>query len=319
MDFVLVGPAINDSIPQTPSEFSSPQDDFIPNAYDISALRLASHHLESTTLNTFTRRFFTTRKHMLSKVSVTCLYRIALSPKFNFLYGEVDIGLERINSGLTMCISDVSRQCVINWRREALDDWQALVDEQREFDASDRADAILKAVLKGFKNLMHVRIQFPKLNRLVVQDSNLPFRAFPHFLENHKDTLESIACDNTKLTVASFSAQADADLCAGYPTWCNVFEILLKMPRFSELGLSTLKQNYVGDQPPATDALYEDDIPTVPGTTSIVAHGGKIAVKLGHVIERPTFVEEKAVMPAQYAQFRFNGLDKFKVWFPATV
>jgi hypothetical protein len=111
----VVGPAINDSIPQTPSEFSSPQDDFILNAYDISALRLASHHLESTTLNTFTCRFFTTRKHMLSKVSVTCLYRIALSPKFNFAVQEIDIGLERINSGLTICISGVSRQCVINW------------------------------------------------------------------------------------------------------------------------------------------------------------------------------------------------------------
>jgi hypothetical protein len=131
--------------------------------------------------------------------------------------------------------------------------------------------------------------------------------------------LESIACDNTKLTVVSFSAQADADLYAGYLTWCNVFEILLKMPRFSELGLSTLEQNCVGDQPPATDASYEDDIPTVPGTTSMVAHGGKIAVKLGHAIEQPTFVEEKVVMPAQYAQFRSNGLEKFKVWFPATV
>jgi hypothetical protein len=131
--------------------------------------------------------------------------------------------------------------------------------------------------------------------------------------------LESIACDNTKLTVVSFSAQADADLCAGYPTWCNVFEILLKMPRFSELGLSTLEQNCMGDQPPATDASYEDDVPIVPGTTSMVAHGGKIAVKLGHAIEQPTFVEEKVVMPAQYAQFRSNGLEKFKVWFPATV
>jgi hypothetical protein len=83
------------------------------------------------------------------------------------------------------------------------------------------------------------RVQLPKLIRLVVQCSNLPYKAFPYFLKNHKDTLELIACDNANL-LAGFVSGPDADLYAGHPTWFHILEIMLKIPQLSELDLSFL-------------------------------------------------------------------------------
>jgi hypothetical protein len=153
-----VGPAVIDSTSKLLCESVFSQDDFVLDAYDVSTLRLASCRLESTTLDAFTRRFFTTRQHMLSKASVLFLFRIALSPKFSFAVQEVAIGPERVNSRLKMWMSAVRRQYADNWKCEAQDDWQALVGEQRMFDESEEADTMLKNAFKGFKNLKHVHI-----------------------------------------------------------------------------------------------------------------------------------------------------------------
>jgi hypothetical protein len=148
----------SDSASDCSSDHDKAHDDFILNAYDVSALRLASRTPESTTLDAFTRRFFTVRKHMLSKASITCLSQIASCPKFSSVVYEVAIGPERINSGLMMFMGVVREEYTKNWKREAQGDWQALVDEQRAFDASGQAHSMLKNALKGFANLAHVRI-----------------------------------------------------------------------------------------------------------------------------------------------------------------
>jgi hypothetical protein len=136
-------PAVIDSASDCSSDDDKAHDDFILNAHDVSALRLASRTLESTTLDAFTRRFFTVRKHILSKASITCLSQIASSCKFSSYVTEVAIGPERINSGLTMFLSGVSKSSTDNWKREAQDNWQKLVDEQRAFDASGNAYTML--------------------------------------------------------------------------------------------------------------------------------------------------------------------------------
>jgi hypothetical protein len=148
----------SDSASDCSSDDDKAHDDFILNAYDVSALRLASRTLESTTLDAFTRRFFSVRKHMLSKASITCLSQIASCRKFSSVVHEVAIGSERINSGLTMFVGVVREEYTKNWKREAQGDWQALVDEQRAFDASGQAHSMLENALKGFTNLAHVRI-----------------------------------------------------------------------------------------------------------------------------------------------------------------
>jgi hypothetical protein len=151
-------PAVIDSASDCSSDDDKAHDDFILNAHDVSALRLASRTLESTTLDAFTRRFFTVRKHMLSKASITCLSQIASCPKFSSVVHEVAIGPERINSGLTMFMGVVREEYTKNWKREAQGNWQALVDEQHAFDASGQANSMLGNALKGFTNLKHVRI-----------------------------------------------------------------------------------------------------------------------------------------------------------------
>jgi hypothetical protein len=148
----------SDSASDCSSDNDKANDDFILNAYDVSALRLARRTLESTTLDAFTRRFFTVRKHMLSKASLTCLSQIASSCEFSSYVTEVAIGPERINSGLKMFLSGVSRASADNWKREAQGDWQKLVDKQRAFDGSDEAYTMLKTAFKSYKNLKHVCI-----------------------------------------------------------------------------------------------------------------------------------------------------------------
>jgi hypothetical protein len=81
----------SDSASDCSSDDDKAHDDFILNAYNVSALRLASRTLESTTLDAFTRRFFTVRKHMLSKASITCISQIASCPKFSSVVHEVAI------------------------------------------------------------------------------------------------------------------------------------------------------------------------------------------------------------------------------------
>jgi hypothetical protein len=65
---------------------------------DISSLRQSGRQINALTLRTFARRFFTTRKHMLSRASLECLVGIAHSPALSQYIQTVAIGPERCTS-----------------------------------------------------------------------------------------------------------------------------------------------------------------------------------------------------------------------------
>jgi hypothetical protein len=161
------------------------------------------------------------------------------------------------------------------------------------------------------------RVRFPKLRFLSVRQSSRPYRAFPHFLETHKDTLVSVTCEKTRLT--DFPGWADnADLYSGHPTWFNVFDIMLKMPLLSELDLSVLRQDYdiTGNQPRAEGVSYEDEVPKTLSNTWVVAYGDEIGLKLGPAIAQSVYVGNKTdIIKTRCGRELFK---EWKVWFPET-
>jgi hypothetical protein len=114
------------------------------------------------------------------------------------------------------------------------------------------------------------------------------------------------------------SGPVDADLYNGHPTWFNIFEIMLKMPLLSELDLSVLCQDYdiARNQPRAKGVSYEDEVPTTPGNTWIVAYGDEIDVKLGPAIEQSAYVGKQIdIINTRSGR---DLLKEWKVWFPET-
>jgi hypothetical protein len=58
----------------------------------LSDLRAVSRRIQQTTLDDFAQRYFTTRKHMLSRHSLQCLLDIANNPGLGPYVREVAIG-----------------------------------------------------------------------------------------------------------------------------------------------------------------------------------------------------------------------------------
>ncbi|KAI4937794.1 hypothetical protein J4E85_000230 [Alternaria conjuncta] len=132
---------------------------------DLCNLRSTSRRIKETTYDDWTKRCFTTRKHMLSRASLQCLLSISTDPVFRNYVEEVAIGPEHVNGYMAFwklknCRSKDQEE---DWPKTYGPKHAKLVEEQEEFDASDEAVGMLKSALRGFPTLKHIRIDsYPK-------------------------------------------------------------------------------------------------------------------------------------------------------------
>ncbi|KAI4664102.1 uncharacterized protein J4E79_003603 [Alternaria viburni] len=132
---------------------------------DLCNLRSTSRRIKETSYDGWTKRCFSTRKHMLSRASLQCLLSISTDPVFRNYVEEVAIGPEHVNGYMAFwkLKNCRSRDQEEDWPRTYGPKHEKLVKEQEEFDASDEAVEMLKSALRGFPNLKHVRIDsYPK-------------------------------------------------------------------------------------------------------------------------------------------------------------
>jgi hypothetical protein len=126
---------------------------------DLTSLRQPSRQINALSLRTLSRRFFTMRKHMRSRASLECLVGIARSPALSPYVQTVAIGPERVNSRVQATTPHSKDPAVRDgWKEGNEVAWDALVREQRESDASNAADSMMKEAFELFKNLKLVRL-----------------------------------------------------------------------------------------------------------------------------------------------------------------
>lgn len=127
------------------------------NAEELSNLQISSKTLEVNVYDEFAKRFFTKRKHTLSRASLQCLLDISASPKFSSNIEEVNIGPERINSGLLMFLITGEKERFVR-KCDRLAAWRKIVKEQKTFGKSGQEQRMLEKSLHEFRNLKHVHI-----------------------------------------------------------------------------------------------------------------------------------------------------------------
>lgn len=425
------------------------------NAEEFSNLRISSKTLEINVHDEFAKRFFTKRKHMLSRASLQCLLDISASPKFSSNVEEVNIGPERINSGLLMSLAAADKER-FQRKRDRLAAWREFVEEQKTFDNSGQEQRMLEKSLHGFRNLKHVHIDsypddtdqvawsrawgaksilrrlgidvseehaspnaryslvdennglstlhshykrvmgalrgirsdnkdwtlefsfhpmclhyerepfdldrsglydvyrgrvravnlsqvffgearyfseswvsrflnacnnlesltledesaaflyedilIPKLRHLTDRGGRLAYDVFPQFLADHADTLETITLEGPHMTIYAKGFNASMNDTGIYPSWFDVFGIMLKMPHLSHLHLSGLTE----DSARSFCAPYFKCEPRrIPGSTLVTVSDGEIATQLNRAIA------------AGFVKTFEDTEERVKVWFPA--
>jgi len=128
----------------------------ILSSEDIGNFRLTSRHYNHHALDAWARRFFTTRKHMLSRRSVQCLIDIARDPILSHHVREVAICSERINPKLMLSFDKLPRDRWGEWKRHYSRKWRELLQGQDAFEASGDMTPMLKDALNGFDSLQHI-------------------------------------------------------------------------------------------------------------------------------------------------------------------
>jgi hypothetical protein len=91
-----------------------------------------------------------------------------------------------------------------------------------------------------------------------------------------------------------------------------------RLPLLLELDLSVLRQDYdiTGNHPRPEGVPYEDEVPIVPGSISMVAYGDEIGVKLGSAIAQSVYVGNKTDIIKTRCGRELRK--EWKVWFPET-
>jgi hypothetical protein len=125
---------------------------------DVVNLRLTSRHYNYHTLNVWAKRFFTTRKHMLSRRSLQCLLDNANDPILSRYVREVAIGPGRINLKLISHLDPAHPDLINAWKRDYKSAWKKLVREHDALEASDAMESMLQEALIKFDNLQHIRV-----------------------------------------------------------------------------------------------------------------------------------------------------------------
>jgi hypothetical protein len=144
---------------------------YIIDSDDIFSLRLTSNRIRDTTWYGFIMRYFTTRKHMLSRHSLQALLDISNHSTLRHCVRKVIIGPERVNSNLYLAFGK-PRDLYDSWR-EIQGPYHDLVDEQEEFDASKEPTCMLRTIFKNFKNLNAIVIETAEENDAISPKQDL--------------------------------------------------------------------------------------------------------------------------------------------------
>jgi hypothetical protein len=80
------------------------------------------------------------------------------SPAFSSYVEGVNIGPERIHSGLRTFLSGASGPQTDHFEQEGAAAWQILVREQKDFDATRKTSTMLEDAFFAFENLKHIHI-----------------------------------------------------------------------------------------------------------------------------------------------------------------
>jgi hypothetical protein len=177
MDFVNTKPSATlEGIPQeimtmiinsaekstSPYKLCEEMTEHVLSAEDACNVRLASRRMEQTTLDSFRKRFFTCRKHMISRHSLEALWDISLHPVFGEYIREIAIGTEGVNPDFEMWLAQEPEERAL-WKARFDDIHQTMVRDQKDFEASGDAVDMLSSIFKSIHSLKHVRIDsFPE-------------------------------------------------------------------------------------------------------------------------------------------------------------
>jgi hypothetical protein len=93
-----------------------------------------------------------------SLASLQCLVNVDHSPNFSSYVEGVNIGPERIHSGLRTFLSSASGSQTDHFEQEGAAAWQILVREQKDFDATRKTSTMLEDAFFAFENLKHIHI-----------------------------------------------------------------------------------------------------------------------------------------------------------------
>ncbi|KAF1919363.1 hypothetical protein BDU57DRAFT_408982, partial [Ampelomyces quisqualis] len=139
--------------------------EFILSTDHICSLRSSCRALYLTTFDAFARRFFSTRRHMLSRTSLQCLFDIAQCPQLSTYVKEVVIGPGRINTELDTIMERPRRPMnAANggqqqwWERRGEAGWQDVLDEQTRFEDSGELEEMLGEAFRMLGSLKNVHI-----------------------------------------------------------------------------------------------------------------------------------------------------------------
>ncbi|KAF2659550.1 hypothetical protein K491DRAFT_675529 [Lophiostoma macrostomum CBS 122681] len=145
-----------------PSDVDKHEAPYVLSAQDACNMRLASRRLEQTTLDSFSRRFFTCRKYMISRHSLDALWNIKFHHVFGDYIREIAIGVEGVNPDFAFWLSQDPKEKAM-WIAKFGATHKKMLDEQKTFEASNDAVDMLSRIFKSLRGLKHVRIDsFPE-------------------------------------------------------------------------------------------------------------------------------------------------------------
>jgi len=158
--------------PAWKTTYELPKDHFehIIESDDLFSLRLTSNRIRQTTWYGFVLRYFTTRKHMLSRHSLQALLDISNHSVLRHCVRKVVIGPERVNSNFYVNF-EYPRDLYDSWR-EIEGPYHDLVDEQEEFDATKEPTCMLRTIFKNLKNLNDICIETAEEEDAVLRDEH---------------------------------------------------------------------------------------------------------------------------------------------------
>jgi hypothetical protein len=145
--------------PAWKTTYELPNDHFehIIESEDLFSLRLTSNRIRDTTWYGFVVRYFTTRKHMLSRHSLQALLDISNHTVLRHCVRKIIIGPERVNSNFYVNF-EYPRDLYDTWR-EVERPYHDLVDEQEEFEATKQPTCMLRTIFKNLKNFNDICIE----------------------------------------------------------------------------------------------------------------------------------------------------------------
>jgi hypothetical protein len=167
-------PEIMDIIAKSQTKGAHGKDEFVLDAQDFGNLRLVNRQVCHTTFHTFAKRFFTLRKHMLSRFGLQALDNISRHPHLRKYVKEVAFGPERVRDDVADHMRDcdfIDRMSEVarkRWERHYGGVYELVVSEQQKLEweyaflGTSGLSSMLSAALSGFSALENVRIDAHK-------------------------------------------------------------------------------------------------------------------------------------------------------------